>query len=153
MSLFKRQPSTALSTLPLFSRLSDEMNRFWEQDSLFGRRQTDLLGDWQPDIDVEQKNHLYLIRADIPGVDPKDIKVSMDNGNLIIEGNRESKVEENKENYRFVERAYGSFYRSLNLPDTSDSKGIEAHCKNGVLEVTVPITETASKKKIEVSVD
>jgi len=143
----------AQPNLPLFSQLSDEMNRFWSRDSIFDRRQSDLLGDWQPDIDVEKKNNVYLIRADIPGVNPKDIKVTMDNGNLVIEGNRETNVEETKENYRFIERAYGSFYRNVHLPDASNAKGIEAHCKNGVLEVTVPIAETAKQKKIEVIVD
>jgi len=153
MSLFNRQSLSTLPSLPLFSQLSDEMNRFWNTDSLLARRQGDLLGDWQPNIDIEQKNNMYLIKADIPGVNPKDIKVTMDNGNLVIEGRRESKVEENRDNYRCVERSYGSFYRSMNLPDASDAKGIEAHSHNGVLEVTVPISETAKHKKIEIKVD
>jgi len=153
MSLFKRQPLSTLPSLPLFSQLSDEMNRFWTNDKFLGHRQGDLLADWTIDADVEQKNNMYHVKADIPGVDPKDIKVTMDNGNLVIEGKRETKVEENRDDFRSVERAYGSFYRRINLPDASDAKKIEAHSRNGVLEVIVPIAETAKQKKIEVIVD
>ena len=153
MSLFNRQPLTTLPSLPLFSQLSDEMNHFWGKDNLLTRRQGDLMTDWLPDVDIEQKKNMYLVRADIPGVAPEDIKVSMDNGNLIIEGKRENKVLDNRENYRCVERSYGSFYRSFNLPDATDAKTIEAHSRNGVLEVSVPITASAKQKKIEVKVD
>ena len=66
---------------------------------------------------------------------------------------KENKFEENKENYRCIERSFGSFYRSINLPDASDAKGIEAHSRNGVLEITVPMSETAKQKKIEIKVD
>ncbi len=153
MSLFNRQSLTTLPDLPLFSQLSNELNRFWGNDSLLGHRQVEQFTDWLPNIDIEQKKNMYLVKADVPGVAAKDIKVTMDNGYLVIEGKRESKVEENRENYRCVERAYGNFYRSFKLPDASDAKAIEAHCRDGVLEISVPIAETAKQKKIEVKVD
>jgi HSP20 family protein len=77
----------------------------------------------------------------------------MDNGNLIIEGKRDTKAEQNKDNFRMVERNYGGFYRSLYLADAAEAKGIKAHCHNGVLEVKVPLAEAAQHKKIEVIVD
>lgn len=154
MSFLRKQPLSTLSTRPLFSQLSDEMNRFWINDlSLAGRPAEMLEGLWQPDVDVEIRNNQYLVSADIPGVDPEEIKVSMDNGNLIIEGKRETHAAEIRSDFRRVERNYGSFYRSLFLTDAAELKGIEAHCKNGVLEVTVPISEAAKHKKIEVKVD
>lgn len=147
MSLFKNQP------LATMSQLSDEMNQFFGRDLPIFNRQTDL-SEWQPATDIEQKDNLYIVKADIPGVDPKDIKVSMENGNLIIEGKRESKVEENNKNYRRVERSFGSFYRCINLPDACDEhKEIEAHCNKGVLEISVPKISAAAKKKIEIKVD
>lgn len=153
MSLFKHQPLATMPQLPMFSQLSDEMNQFFGRDLPLFSRQTDL-SDWQPAMDIEQKDNLYIVKADIPGVDPKDIKVAMENGNLIIEGKRESKAEENNKNYRRVERHFGSFYRCINLPDASDEhKKIEAHCNKGVLEVTVPKISTAAQKKIEIKVD
>ncbi|MDX2370072.1 MAG: Hsp20 family protein [Colwellia sp.] len=95
MSLFKYQPTSTMSHLPIFSQLSDEMSQFFGRDLPLFSRQTDL-SEWQPATDIEQKDNLYIVRADIPSVDPKDIKVTMENGNLIIEGKRETKVEENK---------------------------------------------------------
>ena len=155
MSLFKRQPLATMPQLPIFSQLSDEMNQFFGRDLPLFSRQSDMLtGEWQPATDIEQRDNRYIVRADIPGVSPKEIKVSMENGNLIIEGKRETKVEENKKNYHRIERSFGSFYRCINLPDASEeSKKIEAHCSNGVLEVIVPKVSAAAHKKIEVKVD
>ncbi|WP_164735589.1 Hsp20/alpha crystallin family protein [Marinobacter sp. NP-4(2019)] len=154
MSLLKRKSLSAFPQLPLASQLSEEMNRLMEREfPLLGRHWETLGGQWQPDVDIEQKANEYLITVDIPGVDPKDISVSMDNGMLTIEGKRESKVEEKKENYRCIEREYGSFYRSFSLPDAGESDKIKAHVHNGVLEITVPKLESTKQKKIEVHVD
>ena len=160
MSIFKRlAPTTATQAplfpqLPLFSQLNDEISRFFERDyPLSGERLSSLEGQWFPSVDIEQQDGKYLLKADIPGVDPKDIKISIENGQLTIEGKRESKLEENKDNYRRVERSSGSFYRSFSLPDANEDKDIQAHCSNGVLEITIPRTESAKKKKIEVIVD
>ena len=155
MSIFNRnQESTGHHPLPLFSQLTDEINRLWHHNGNQKRRKTDQLGaDWQPEVDVEQKNNMYIVKADIPGVAPQDIKVTMGQGNLIIEGMRESSVEENKDGFHCIERTYGNFYRSLKLPDASDSAQVEAHCKNGVLEIYVPVNPTAVQKKVEIMID
>tara|TARA_B110000902_G_C14127022_1_gene520467 strand:- start:357 stop:824 length:468 start_codon:yes stop_codon:yes gene_type:complete len=155
MSLFKHQPLSTMPQLPIFSQLSDEMNQFFGRDlPLFGRQSDLLPSEWQPAIDIEQRDNRYMVRADIPGVDPKDIKVSMENGSLIIEGKRETKVEENKKNYSRVERSFGSFYRCIDLPDASnESKKIEAHCNKGVLEIIVPKMSAAAHQRIEIKVD
>ena len=154
MSLFKRQQLSTLPQLPIFSRLSDEMNHFFAHDNPLFNQDTGLLaGEWAPNADIEQRDNRYIVRADIPGVNPKEIKVSMDNGNLIIEGKRETKVEENRDNYRRIERNFGSFYRCFSFPDASDAKQIEAHCNNGVLEVIVPKAVSAKQHRIEVKVD
>lgn len=153
MSLFKHHPLASMQQLPMFSQLSDEMNQFFGRDLPMFGRQTDL-SEWQPATDIEQKDNRYIVRADIPGVDPKDIKVTMENGNLIIEGKRESKVEENKKNYHRVERSFGSFYRCINLPDCCNEHAkIEAHCNKGVLEVIVPKLGSSVQNKVEIKVD
>ena len=154
MTLFKHQPLATRPQLPLFSQLSNEIDRFFGQGFPMNSRSSDLLTDvWQPSADIERQDNRYIVRADIPGVDPKNINVSMDNGNLVIEGKRESKTEDKRENYYRLERSYGSFYRSFNLPDAQDAKKIEAHCHNGVLEVIVPKLVAEKHKKIEVKVD
>jgi HSP20 family protein len=154
MSLLKRKSLSNFHSLPLFSQLSEEMNRLWERDApLMSRSWETLGGQWNPDVDIEQKEDKYLVTVDIPGVDPKDIKVAMDNGMLTIEGKRESKAEEKRENYRCVEREFGSFYRSFSLPDATEAQKIKAHIHGGVLEVTVPKLESAKQKKIQVVID
>lgn len=154
MSLLKRKSLSAFPQLPLSSQLSEEMNRLLEREfPLATRRWETLEGQWQPDVDIEQKADQYVITADIPGVNPKDINVSMDNGMLTIEGKRESQVEEKKENYRCIEREYGSFYRSFSLPDACEAEKIKAHAHHGVLEVIVPRQEAAKQKKIQINVD
>ncbi len=154
MSLFKHQPLTTRPQLPVFSQLSHEIDRLFGNGYQMNNRHSDLLADvWQPSTDIEQRDNQYIVRADIPGVDPKNINVSMDNGNLVIEGKRESKAEEKQDNFYRLERSYGSFYRSFNLPNAQDAKKIEAHCNNGVLEVIVPKVVAEKHKKIEVKVD
>ena len=105
---------------------------------------------WTPAVDIKEEESRFVITADVPGVDPKDIDVTMDNGMLIIKGERkfESDVKEN--GYRRVERMHGTFYRRFALPDYADADNIAAKCKNGVLTVTVPKTDAVKPRRIEV---
>jgi len=106
--------------------------------------------DWTPAVDIKETDTAFHIVADVPGVDPKDIEIHMENGTLTIKGERESKKEDTKEGYKRVERSYGSFYRSFNMPDTADAEKIAAKSHNGVLEVTIPKQEKVQARKIEV---
>lgn len=155
MSLRPKGPLSAFSQVPLFTQLSEEMNRLFEQPGLGLSPYRDLLaeGNWQPAVDIEQKENKYIVRADIPGVDPKDIKISMDNGVFTIEGKKETRTEQNRDDYRRVERQYGAFHRSFTLSEAVDVKKIEAHCHHGVLEVTIPQLESAAQNRIEIKVD
>jgi HSP20 family protein len=158
MSLLKRQSSSPQSLSPhtgrsLFSRLSEDAHSFWNTENIFGRRREDIIADWTPDVDVEEKNNMYLVRADLPGVNIKDVKVSVENDSLVIQGKKDTKSVAHRDSFRRVERNYGTFYRTLNLAGLSDAREIEAHLHNGVLEVVVPISETARQKKIRVLVD
>lgn len=105
---------------------------------------------WVPKIDVKEKDGQYIIRADIPGVNAKDIEVSLDNDMLTIKGKKETETKEEKENYVRVERSAGSFYRTINLPDVADSSKVTAKSKNGVLEITVPKNNKSASNKIQV---
>lgn len=138
---------------PLFSGLSELHHAL---DTLFDRNfpkwEKDFpimeMTQWVPKIDVKEKDSQYIIRADIPGVNPKDIDVSLDNGMLSIKGKKESETKEEKEDYIRVERSSGSFYRSLSLPDAGDSSKITAKSKNGVLEIVIPKNNKSSSHKI-----
>lgn len=140
---------------PLYSSLSDlhqSLDRlfdtnFTEWDRDFPAFQ---MTQWTPKIDIKDKDGQYLIRADVPGVNPKDIEINLENGILSIKGKKESETKEEKTDYVRIERSSGSFYRSFNLPDAGDSSKITAKSKNGVLEITVPKNNKSSSQKIQI---
>lgn len=106
--------------------------------------------DWSPAVDIKEEDNRYLIHADVPGIKPEDIDVSMEDGVLTIKGERKFDKEEDKEGYKRIERVRGSFYRRFSLPDTADQNKVSAHCKDGVLEVTIEKQEKLQPKKITV---
>lgn len=106
---------------------------------------------WMPLVDIKDEKDIFVISADIPGVDPKDIEVSMENGLLTIRGERETKKRDEKNGYRRIECSYGSFYRRFSLPDTADSNKIKARGKDGVLEISIAKKQPAKAKLIKVN--
>ncbi len=106
--------------------------------------------DWVPAVDIKEENDKFVIEADIPGVDPKDIEISMENGILTIKGERKLERQEEKDSYKRIERVYGSFYRRFALPDTADAEKISAKSKNGVLEIVIPKKEEVKPRRITV---
>ena len=105
---------------------------------------------WTPAVDIKEEEGRFLITADVPGVDPKDIDVTMENGILTIRGERKLERDVKENGFRRVERMHGTFYRRFSLPDYADADNISASCKNGVLTVTVPKTEAVKPRRIEV---
>jgi len=100
---------------------------------------------------AETKNDI-VVKAEMPGLDPKDIDISLSDGLLTIKGEKKQEREEKEENYHLVERSYGSFARSVRLPGEIQSDKISASYKNGVLKVTLPKSEAAKKKEIKIKV-
>ena len=102
--------------------------------------------DWTPAVDIKEERDRYVLRADIPGVDPKDIEIIAENGILTIRGNRVGETLNNRAGYSRVERPCGSFYRRFSLPDTADLAQIVARSTQGVLEIGIPkLTHTVSR--------
>jgi HSP20 family protein len=93
---------------------------------------------WMPAVDIAEEGERFILRADIPGVDPKDIEITMENGVLTIRGERTLMNKEEERNFKRIERVHGSFYRRFSLPDTADAENISANGKNGVLEIVMP---------------
>lgn len=106
--------------------------------------------DWTPAVDIKEEAERFVIHADIPGVDPKDIDVHMENGILTIKGERQSESKEEREAYKRVERVRGSFYRRFSLPDTANAEAISAKSQHGVLEVVIPKQEKVQPRRIQV---
>lgn len=142
------KPFSGLSELHnALDRLFDRNFLEWEKD--FPAME---MTQWIPKIDLKEKDNQYLIRADVPGVNPKDIDISLENGMLTLKGHKETETKEEKENFLRIERSSGTFYRSLNLPDAGDASKITAKSKNGVLEIIVPKNShkaTTNKIKIQ----
>ncbi len=147
MSLIQYEPISALT------KLRDQLNKLYEPDffpSLWGEESNIVTSNWTPSVDIKEEDDQFVFLADIPGVDPKDIEVTSENGTLTIKGERKTESEEEHEGYKRVERSHGSFYRRFSLPDSADTKQINAKSKNGVLEIYIPKTEKVKAHKISV---
>ncbi len=132
----------------LLDQMRREMERAMEVSTTEGSSVA--TSDWVPAVDIKEEKDSFLIIADIPGVDPKDIEVHMENGMLTIKGEKESEKKEEREGYKRVERSFGSFYRRFGLPDTADAEKITAKSNNGVLEVRIGKQEQVQPRKISV---
>ena len=135
-----------------FAAMQDRMNR------LFGNvylrdEDTGLRGSWVPAVDIfETDNHDLIVRAELPGMTRENIDVSVENSTLVLKGEKKLDSEVKDENYRRIERSYGSFHRSFTLPNTVDASRIGAEFKNGVLTVKLPFREEAKPRTINVDV-
>ncbi len=105
---------------------------------------------WAPAVDIKEELTRFVLFADIPGVDPKDIEISMENGILTIKGERAATRTEQNEGYTRIERSKGSFYRRFALPDTADADKITAEGNHGELIIIIPKKNKATPKKIKV---
>ena len=108
---------------------------------------------WPVALDVIEEKDQYVLKADLPGVAKEDIRVSVENGILTIEGERKSETEDKEKQVHRIERSYGRFTRSLNLGTSIDESKIRAVYKDGVLQLTVPKSEVAKPKSIDIHVD
>lgn len=107
---------------------------------------------WVPAMDLVEEGDRYLLRADLPGVREQDVKVELDENVLTVSGERRSEQEERKEGYFRVERASGSFSRSLMLPEGVDPQSIQARIEHGVLEVSVPKPKQREPHRVAIDV-
>lgn len=142
---------TRVSTWPSLGRLTDlrdEIDRFFEAPL---SRTSELLG-WAPAFDVYEENDNFVVKAELPGMKKEDINVSLHEGNLVISGERKSETKsEGAEVYR-AERFFGKFQRAVALPSTVATNNVKAEYKDGILTVTLPKSEEAKPKQIEVNV-
>ena len=145
MSLIRHNPWS------LFDQLQHEMNRMHGYPAKTDDTGDVVTSDWAPAVDIKEEADRYLLIADIPGVDPKDIDIHMENGLLTIRGERESEKKTEREGYKRIEREHGVFYRRFTMPEGVNADAIEATNKNGVLTVTIPKQEAAKPRKITVS--
>lgn len=146
--------TTVYDPFSTLRRLQDDINRAFGSALVNGEdNSASAVSHWTPAVDVHEEANAFVIRADVPGVDPETIDVTMENGVLTLSGERKSEHTDENANgtARRVERVYGSFYRRFTLPDTADAERVAAKSSHGVLEITIPKKEQVQPKRIKVS--
>jgi len=134
-----------------FERMRREMDRLW--DSFFQRKPTDgKEEEFLPALDLSETENELVVKCEIPGMERKDIDISLSDSTLTIKGEKKQEREEKKADYHLVERSYGSFTRSVQLPKEIRSDKISASYKNGILTVTLSKSEEAKKKEVKIPV-
>jgi HSP20 family protein len=135
-----------------FAAMQDRMNRLFG-NAYLRDEDTSVRGNWVPAVDIyETEAHDLVVRAELPGMGREDIEVSVENSTLILKGEKKLDEAVKEENYRRIERTYGTFHRSFTLPNTVDTNRISAEFKNGVLTVKLPFREEAKPRAITVDV-
>lgn len=132
----------------LLTQLQKELE---QMRSDVAREGSSATAEWSPAVDIKEEPDKFVLLADLPGVKPEEIDISMENGVLTIKGEKKTETKTEKEGYKRVERTYGSFYRRFSLPDTANPDAISAVSKHGVLEIVIPKRESVQPKKINVA--
>lgn len=133
-------------------RLSGVLGRFPLTRSSGGEQEDISVTRWSPLVDISEEGKHYRIKAELPEIAKDDIKVTIENGSLVIRGERKFEQEEKDKKYHRIERSYGSFYRSFTLPDDADAKQVNAEVKDGVLHIEIAKSEESQPRQIEVKV-
>ena len=133
--------------------MSERLNRVFSRPSLRNSGKENLtVADWVPTVDISESDGEYLIKAELPEVKKEDVKVTVENGVLTLQGERRQEKEEKAKRFHRVERSYGSFVRSFTLPESVDESSVKAEYKDGVLNLHLPKSEKVKPKAIDVKV-
>ncbi len=156
MNLTRFEP-TPLASFPLFremEQMSERLNRLfgtWTRPGNGGKESL-TVADWTPFVDIEETEKEYLIKAELPEIKKEDVKVTVENGILTLQGERKQEKEEKGKKFHRIERSYGTFLRTFTVPVDAEETKVAADFKDGILRVHLPKTEKARPKAIEVKV-
>ena len=145
-SFFSLSPAEFFNANPfsLMRRFTDEMDRMFEG---FGGSRGNELRQWSPAVEVRERDGKLEVCADLPGIKENDVKVEVTDEGLVIQGERKSEHEENREGLYRSERTYGQFYRLIPLPETANIDQARAEFRNGELRITIPVSEQQQKRR------
>ena len=133
---------STLRPFSLLREMTDLMNQAFAGDMpATGARQ------WIPAVEVRRRDNNIIVSADLPGIDQKDVKVEVQDHTLVIQGERKEEHTEQRQGWRRSEMSYGSFFRAIPLPEGARPDQAKADFRNGVLEITVPVTEAKSNRR------
>ena len=131
----ERGQKSNLTVADPFEKMRSEMSRFFDQPSL---------NQFNPSVNIKDNGNSYLVNVEVAGVDKEDINVKVEQGLLHIHGEKKEEKKEEKDQYYWVESSYGSFHRTLNLPENADEENVKANYKNGILNIEI------GKKNIDI---
>src|SRR5271154_19640 len=147
---------TGLESVRELSAMQDRINRmnrlFREANSPEGPEEVLTTTTLAPPVDIYEDEHNIILKIEVPGIDEKEIDVRIQNNTLTVQGDRKIEKEEKEENFRRVERQYGSFTRSFTLPSSVDPGQVSAHCDKGVLKIILAKRVEAKPTQIKVNV-
>jgi HSP20 family protein len=135
-----------------FNTLQDRMNRLFHDSFGEGREEALTTTAFAPPVDVYEDEHNVTLKIEVPGIEEKDIDVRIENNTMTVHGERKFEKDEKEENYRRVERQYGSFTRTFTLPNTVDTENVSANYDKGVLKIKLAKKAEAKPKQIKVNV-
>ncbi|HEX3950202.1 MAG TPA: Hsp20/alpha crystallin family protein [Steroidobacteraceae bacterium] len=138
----------------VLSQLQRHLNQYLDSDGAVASGSSAATADWIPPADVEEYQNRFVLKMDIPGVDPNAVDITLEQGVLTVSGNRANDRTGNDNVVRErSERALGRFHRRFALPETADSNGVQAAGKNGVLQIVIPKQPKAQPKRIKVAME
>ena len=151
MNLIRYEPTT----FPFFREMEEMSDRFYR---LFGPwtrpngKELLTVADWTPVVDIQETDMEYLVKAELPEVRREDVKLTLENGMMTLQGERKQEKEEKGKKFHRIERSYGTFLRTFTFPPDADESKVAADFKDGVLRVRLPKVEKPRPKAIEVKV-
>lgn len=139
---------TRLEPWSLLTQLQKELERNLDRSGQLA--DTAATAEWIPAVDIKEESDRYIVWADLPGVAPECIDITMENGVLTLKGERKTDAHIKRDGLKRIERVTGAFYRRFALPDTADADGISARCTHGTLEISIPKKAAIQPRKIRV---
>jgi HSP20 family protein len=151
MNLIRYEP-TAFPIFREMEEMSDRLNRFFGTRTRPNGKELLTVTDWTPVVDIQETDLEYLVKAELPEVRKEDVRVTVENGVLTLEGERKQEKEEKGKKFHRIERSYGSFLRTFTVPLDTDETKVTAEFKDGILRIRLPKTEKPRPKAIDVRV-
>jgi HSP20 family protein len=152
MNLIRYEPTT----FPLFREMEDVLDRlnrsFGAAFRNGGGKELLTVADWAPVVDIQETDTEYLVKAELPEVKKEDVKVTIENGVLTLQGERRQEKEEKGKKFHRIERAYGTFLRTFTVPPDAEEGKVKAEFKDGILRVCLPKTDKPRSKTVDVKI-
>ncbi len=151
-------PWKQLLTTPFreLDRMRREMDQMWRSflpEKLARRSEAAIFGEWFPEFDLSETKDTLVVRAEVPGISPKDIDISLVDNTLTIKGEKKQELDEKNENYHYIGRSYGAFARAIALPREVQGDKVTASYKDGVLKILLPKSAEAKEKEISIKIE